>query len=235
MVQLNLLPDVKLEYVKAQRTRRLVFNLSILISAVAIALLVLLFVIDVAQKKHLSDLNHDVTNESNTLKAEPQITKILTVQNQLQSLTALHAAKPEVARLFNSYLDQVTPAVVHITNLSVDFNAQTVAIDGTADALSSVNKYVDTLKFTTYTTTTNTAATKAFNNIVLASFALSQNSADPSQAAGFNITFAYDKTIFDTAQTVNLSVPNLITTRSAIDQPGDLFKAAPTQTNTGSH
>src|SRR5436853_549214 len=99
MIQLNLLPEVKLEYIKAQRSRHLVLTTSLIISAAAIALLLLLFGIDFAQKKHLNDLSKDIKNESLALQQKPDITKILTVQNQLESLTALHANKPAAPRL----------------------------------------------------------------------------------------------------------------------------------------
>lgn len=237
MIQLNLLPDVKLEYVRAQRSRRLVLSVSVLVTAIAIALLVVLLLVDVAQKKHLSDLSHDITSESSTLQKEPQITKILTVQNQLESLTSLHAAKPAASRLFNNYLNQVTPAAVHITSFDIDYVKQSVVITGTADALSSVNKYVDTLKFTTFamggdTNTASTSNTKAFSNVVLNTFGLTTGTQDASQAASYTIGLSYDKAIFDITQNVNLSVPNLVTTRLAIDQPSDLFKAAPVTTKT---
>src|SRR4051794_9960581 len=99
MIQLNLLPDVKLEYIKAQRSRRLVITTSLLISAGAIILLVLLFSVSSLQKKHISDLSKSISKQTTELQQKPQINKILTVQNQLGSLTALHAAKPAAARL----------------------------------------------------------------------------------------------------------------------------------------
>ena len=154
MIQLNLLPDVKLEYIKAQRSRRLVFSVSVLVTIASVALLLLLLSVEGLQKKHLSDLNNDISSETSKLQNEPQINKILTVQNQLESLTALHAGKPAATRLFD-YLNQVTPANVNITDFSIDFTKQTTTVTGTSDSLSSVNKYVDTLKFTTYTTDSN--------------------------------------------------------------------------------
>jgi hypothetical protein len=227
MIQLNLLPDVKLDYIKAERTRRLVLSVSFIVTAVAVVLLVLVLSVDLAQKKHLSDLNRDITSESSTLENKPQIAKILTVQNQLESLTALHAAKPAASRLLDTYLDEVTPTSVAINSFNIDFTQQTATITGTADSLTTINQYVDTLKFTTYTSNTVTTATNAFSNVVLSSFGLNSDSTDPSQAASYTITLSYDKNIFDTTQTVTLSVPHLVTTRSEIDQPGDLFKAAP--------
>lgn len=232
MIELNLLPDIKLEYIKTQRARRLTLTVAVLVTIASIALLVLLLGVDGLQKKHLNDLNRDISSETGQLQHKPNINRILTVQNQLESLTALHAAKPAASRLF-SYLDQVTPAQIDINDFTIDFTQQTATITGTADALSSVNQYIDTLKFTTYTTGSNTTATKAFSNIVLSSFGLGSGGGNK---ANYSITLSYDKNIFDTTQTVTLSVPQLVTTRSELNQPTDLFKAAPTTTTgTGGH
>ncbi len=227
MIQLNLLPDVKLEYIKAQRYRRLVLSVSALVSIASIVLLVLIISANGLQRKHLNDLSHDIASESSKLKREPQIGKILTVQNQLERLTALHAAKPATSHLFD-YLNQVTPATVSISNFKIDFSLQTATITGTADALSSVNKYVDTLKFTTYSTAdSNSAAnSKAFSNIVLTSFGLTTQS-NAGHPATYTITLAYDKNIFDITKTVTLSVPNLTSTRSELESPSALFQASP--------
>jgi hypothetical protein len=231
MIQLNLLPDVKLEYIKAQRARRLVLTVSVLVGAVAIALLALLLSVDGLQKKHLSDLNRDIGSESSKLQGEPQISKILTVQNQLGSLTALHAGKPAASRLFD-YLNEVTPVQVSISDFSIDFTKQTSTITGTADALSSINKYVDTLKYTTYSGGSQSGNSPAFSNVVLSSFGLNSGSKDNSQAANYTITLSYDKNVFDITQKITLTVPNPITTRNGLQQPTDLFKASSSSTTT---
>lgn len=227
MVQLNLLPNVKLEYIKAQRMRSLVVSVSVIVTAIAILILVILFIADLAQKKSLSDLNSKIATETAELQSKPQIDKVLTVQNQLESLTALHASKPAASRLFTTYLNEVTPATASINSLQIDFNQHTATLQGTADSLATVDEYVDTLKFTTYTSTNVKTATKAFSNVVLSAFGVNANPQDPTQAASFTITLAFDKTIFDITQNVTLTVPNQITTRSLLEQPTDLFKTAP--------
>jgi hypothetical protein len=237
MIQFNLLPDVKLEYIRAQRARRMVMLICLAVSAASVVLLVLLFSVDGLQKKHLSDLNRDIANESHTLQSKQNINTILTVQNQLESLTNLHNGKPAATRLFN-YLNELTPASVSINNFTIDFTQYTMTITGNADALSSVNQYVDTLKLTKYTTANNNTAA-AFSNVVLSSFGLnggSQLSQPSGQAATYTVTLSYDKTIFDTTQTVALSVPN-VTTRAQISNPSDLFVApsSSTTTSTGGH
>lgn len=225
-MQLNLLPAVKMEYIKAQRARRLVFTVCVVVALASLALLLLLLGVSGLQKKHSNDLSKDISSESSKLQAEPQIDKMLTVQNQLQSLTALEAGKPAAAQLFG-YLNQVTPANVSITDFTIDFTQQTATITGTSSNLANVNKYIDTLKYTTFTTADNSTPQPAFSNVVLSSFNLNTDSTDPNQAANYTIGLSYNKTIFDITQNVKLSVPSVTTTRQNVNQPTDLFQAAP--------
>lgn len=241
MIELNLLPDIKLEYIKAQRTRRLVLTVSVLVSAVAVALLLILLSLDGLQRKHLSDLNSDIKDETQQLQGKPNINQILTIQNQLKSLTALHASKPNVIQLFN-YLGQVTPASVDINNLTADFTANSIVITGDSDTLASVNQYVDTLKATTYTSDVNPKSALAFNNVVLSAFSLStgvgpggQPVQPNSKPATFTINLGYDTNIFDITQKVNLNVPSQVSTRSTTSNPTDLFTAPQTTTTGGTH
>jgi Tfp pilus assembly protein PilN len=227
MVQFNLLPDVKIEYIKAERTKRLVLSLSFIVTASAVALLVLLLSVDGLQKKHLSDLSKDITKDIATLQNKPNINTILTVQNQLESLTTLHDQSPAASRLAD-YLNAVTPSNVSINTLSIDFTTNTVTISGSTDTLSSVNRYVDTLKLTAYVTKDNSNKTPAFTNVVLSSFGVSGISKDKNQAASFTVVFGYDKTIFDVTKDVALSVPS-ITTRAQLQTPSDLFKTQEAQ------
>jgi len=222
MIELNLLPDVKQELVKAQRTQRIIIVVSLLASVGAIALVLALFSLSQIQKKHINDLNKDIASQTATLQKDKQLKKILTVQNQLNSLTALHSAKPAASRLFN-YLIQTTPSDVTITNFSVDFNTHKISITGTAPALSSVNKYVDTLKFTEYKVDESKKSTKAFKNVILSSYAISNNTAT------YTVAFDYDPVIFDITKKVTLNVPNQTTTRSSTEQPTAVFKEAPKQ------
>src|SRR5689334_20407685 len=102
MIQFNLLPDVKLEYLKAQRLKQAVVSIAAIVAGVVLAVLVILFlVVDVFQKQHLKAVNNDIKTYTAKLQSIPDLNKILTVQNQLNSLPALHAQKPVTSRLFN--------------------------------------------------------------------------------------------------------------------------------------
>jgi len=201
MVQFNLLPDVKLQYVKAQRTKYLLALISLVVSAASITVLLFAFLtVNVVQKKSLSDLNKDISKYSTQLKSVKDLDKILTVQNQLSTLSSLHDQKPVTSRLFG-YITQLTPAKANLAQLNMDFTTNTMTIGGTADSLDTVSVYTDTLKRTTYTTQTNSTAVAAFSNVVLSSFTRGDKN------AGFTITCSFDPIIFNTKDAVTLTVP----------------------------
>src|SRR5437764_977489 len=140
MIQFNLLPDVKQEFIKARRTKRNTIAIASLVTGVALAILIILIlVVDVAQKKHLSDPNNDIKKYSSQLQSTPDLNKILTVQNQLNSLPALHQQKQLASRL-PDYLAKVTPAQASISKFHIDFTANTIEITGDTDSISTVNK-----------------------------------------------------------------------------------------------
>lgn len=224
MIQFNLLPDVKLEYIRTRRSKHMMLLASIAVSATALAVFVLLFVVvNVVQKKHLNDLNKDVTKLSSELKATPNLDKILTVQNQLDKLPALHSQKPVASRLF-SYLGQITPAQVSIAKLDVNFagsgglTSSTMIITGAADSINSVNTFIDTIKFTTYHSGDANDSKKAFSDVVLSTFGRED------KGASYTINLKFDPLIFDKNTNVVLTVPKQVTTRSETEKPSDLFQ-----------
>lgn len=225
MIQFNLLPDVKQEYLKANRNKRLVIGASLLVIAASLFVFVVLVgIVDVLQKKNLHDLNNDVSKYTSQLKSTPELNKILTVQNQLNSLSPLHDQKAVASRLFN-YLTQLTPAAATISEMSVDYQQHTMTITGAANSLDIVNIYADTLKFTTYKIADSNPSTsdkKAFSGVVLSEFRRNES------GAHYTILLSYDTTIFDSASKVSLTVPNIISTRSATELPTDLFKSGGT-------
>jgi len=223
MIQFNLLPDVKLEYLRANRLKRLMITISVLFAAACFVIAVLLFfAVNVAQKDHMNDLNKDIKATASKVKQTPNIDKIITIQNQLQSLPTLHSTKPAATRLFG-YLSQITPINVTISNVSVDFTANTFTLTGQTANLFGVNTFVDTLKFTTYAQKDDPASLKnAFSKVVLGGFATTDKDAT------YQITLSYDPAIFDNQNEVVLTVPKTVTTRAGSDKPNVLFEQSTT-------
>lgn len=219
MIEFNLLPDVKLKFVKTRRLERLVVLTSVVVAGATLAIFLFLLVfVDILQRTSMNNLGKAITAESSQLQGTRDINKILTIQNQLASLPALHDQEPVASRLFG-YMSSVTPAKATISSLKVDFVLHAISINGNADSISTINQFVDTLKFTTYTADNSPASKLAFSNVVLTSF--SAGSSQPTYA----ITAAFDPLIFSEAHTIQLTVPSKTTTRSIIDQP-NLFKTS---------
>jgi Tfp pilus assembly protein PilN len=205
MIQFNLLPDVKQEYLQTRRTKQLVVLISFIASGISLTILILLLVsVKLVQQKSMHDADKDITKYSNQLKSVPDIDKILTVQNQLNTLTGLHDGKVVASRTFG-FLQQLTPSSVSLNSLTTDFTANTINITGQASALDQVNLYVDTLKETTFTTSSDDTEAKAFSNVVLSSFGR-----DP-KGASYTLTLSFDPKIFSSADDVTLTVPNITT------------------------
>jgi hypothetical protein len=219
VIQFNLLPDVKLEYIKAKRLKSLTVMIAILFAGSCLVIAVLLYLaVNVGQKKHMNDLNTDITTAAKKVQNTPDINKIITVQNQLTSLPALHDGKPAATRLFN-YLAQVTPTNVTYSNVLVDFVGDTFSISGSANDLLGVNTFVDTLKFTKYTDKTAGAQpANAFSKVLLTGFSTND------KGATYQVTMSFNPDIFNNQKTIDFTVPKTITTRSQVDQPGALFQ-----------
>lgn len=260
MVQLNLLPDVKMQYIRARRRKRLILGVSFLTSAFFLFLFVLLFVyVRVAQHKHINDLGKDISAKTSELQSKPDINKILTVQNQLNALPGLHDQKVISSRLFD-YLKQLTPADAAISSVNIDFLEHKATIEGSAEEIRVVNKFADTLKFTGFKVNKEESdgaspvctlgsieqtsevineeqegvrgLCRAFSGVTLAEFSLSDEN-NKSSGVTYKIEFNFDNEIFanikppEGQKAVELVVPNIISTRSATEKPGELF--IPTQ------
>jgi len=222
MIQFNLLPDVKIKYINARRQKRLVILVSALVSVGSLGVLLLVVAyIYVIQGAQISDLNSKIKTASSSISNKKDqvddINKVLTVQNQLKSLDTLHADKPITSRIYD-YLAKITPALVTVSKLAVDNNEgiQTISIQGSTNTLETVNKFVDTLKFTTFQPVAeNSEKVTVFKDVVLVSFSRNDT------GSTYSITLKYDPIIFKSTESASgLVVPEgLITTRSELGRP----------------
>lgn len=222
MTQINLLPDVKQQFMRANRLRRTTMVISFIIASAALALFIfLLLTVKVWQKAHIGDLNKDIAKASKQLSDVPNLNRILTVQQQLKSLPSLHAQKPAAKRLLG-YISQVTPLNVTVSKTIVNFQTNTFELNGAAKNLEDINKFVDTLKFTKFKNPETNEEKPSFTNVVLTSFGRD------SDEATYVINLAFDPLIFDSKFTdLKLNVPQgFITTRSETERPSALFETS---------
>ena len=212
MIQFNLLPDVKKEYIKARRTKRLIFTSSLAVSGAALGIVFLLFLtVQVAQKGNIGDLSDDIQEELSSIRSIEDLDTMLTVQTQLNTLPDLYEQRPETSRLFD-YLTQLTPTAVTISTLDINMTTNTMSISGRADSLATVNQFTDTLKFSNYTVGGDATEIQAFSDVVT-------RLGRDREGATYTLDFVFDPVLFKTGQDTSLKVPNIVSTRSETKNP----------------
>jgi Tfp pilus assembly protein PilN len=148
MIEINLIPDVKRELLKAQHLRAAVISGSIIASIIAggLVLLLVLYVFGV-QTLRSSVLDGDITKGDKQLSSVEDLSKVLTIQNQLAKISALNADKNINSRLFD-LLDAVTPTggnSVQFSQITVNDEEQKITLEGQTRGYDSMEVFKKTL------------------------------------------------------------------------------------------
>lgn len=135
MIEINLIPDVKQQLIHAQTVRSRVIAGSIFVGVASLGILALLAVyVFGVQVLRNSIADSAIDEGSKTLNSVEDLSKTLTIQNQLSSLSALNSQKNIDSRIFDVLNAIVPPApnLVQISNLTIDSSATSIKIDGQA-------------------------------------------------------------------------------------------------------
>lgn len=229
MIRLNMLPDVKREYLRARQLESKVIAIALLLSAGAIAAIVLLSLYTYgAQTLQKSALDSRISKNMKELTSFKDIDKYVTIQNQLANIDTLHSKKSLFSRIF-TVLPKLNPKAPHnvkITNLKLDSAASTMIFQGETSSFTGLETFRDTLKNASLVYSSGsgqaTSTTKLFSTVSVDTRSLGK-SADGATVVSFSITTSYASQLFavDT-KTVDVSVPNKETTQSKTDAP-DVF------------
>lgn len=118
MIQINLIPDIKQEFLNAQRTRNVVVTGAIIAGVAAVGVVVLALVALGGQ--HLLDkaADDDIDKWNNEIVKVEDASSILTVQNQLSTLKQVGDSKQITSRLLDA-----TTAALSAGTTSVAFSS----------------------------------------------------------------------------------------------------------------
>ncbi len=214
MIQVNLIPDLKAQFLKAQRTKRVVMTLAGLVAAAFIGLTVMLFLyVNVAQKEHSDNLTEDINGLVAEFQSKQDLDKIVTIQKQLEALPLLHEQKPLISRL-PQYLTAVTPEGVEFRSIDLNFETLLIKMTGRSDTVADANKFVNSLKNARYTVGEDIETELIpFTNIILSTLSSSD------EGAVFEIDLTLDGQIFLNSEEVKLGVPEINSTLSELESP----------------
>jgi hypothetical protein len=227
MIEINLVPDVKQELIKAKRVQALVISGAILVGIVAIGIVVLLalYLFGVqAIQSHLAD--DAITSKSKQLANVPGLSDMLTIQNQLTKVTDLQNEKNIDSRFFDllNAINPSAPNAVRFSVASIDSGTKTINLEGQA-----ANGYVaaDILKKTilgttiSYKDSSGTKQTASLTTDVEASQLSYGEDATGAKVLLFTMTFTYNDAFFARSSQDAIIVP------PAFQNATDSYKGVP--------
>ncbi len=242
MLQLNLLPDVKKEFLKAQRTRNSVISICIVVSIIFVGILVVLGLLMGGQTIQKNLVTSDIKKNAATIQNTAEINQYLTVQNQLSQIDTLKADQPTYSRLFD-YLQKLNPASpnnVELTSVKVSSTGTTgtpdsIELQGSTKDFASLDVFKTTLQSATisYTKSDGEKVKDAplFTEVVVREASISRST--DSGRVNFTIEVAYNPDAFDSsAKSITLTVPNKTTSDADRNAPTNVFGGDSNSSNT---
>lgn len=141
--EINLVPEVKRQMIKAMRFRNIALFVSIILAAVAGGTVVIMATIWEGQNIAMGGQDTRLKMMSDKLKSYDSLGEFLTIQNQLSNIDEINSNKKVLSRTF-SILGTILPAgpdTINISELSVDLPINQIRFDAQADA--KVSPYID--------------------------------------------------------------------------------------------
>ncbi len=227
MIEINLVPDVKQELIHAQRIRSTVITGAILIGLISISIVALLaFYIFAIQGARDVFVNGQIDSGSKQLAKNDDLSKTLTIQNQLTKITDLNNDKKIDSRIFDVLKAIIPPAPndVKFSDLTIDSTANRITINGQAsNSYAALEVFKKTLAGANVKFTGNTG-------LVLASDISTSNTSYGEDSSGlkvlrFTVSFIYTPELFSpSSKDVSIVITNKgNATDSYLGVPTSLF------------
>jgi len=202
MIEINLVPDVKQELIRAQRIRTKVILGAIFvgIASVAVVVLLVIYVFGVQAARDYI-VKGQISSKSDKLSNIKDLSKTLTIQNQLTKISALNDDKKIDSRLFDLFNAIIPPAPndIQISDLTIDSTTNTITIDGqAANSYAAVEVFKKTItgaKVEFTDTTGNKADVTLASNISTSNTSYGEDSSG-TKVLRFTMSFEYAPEVF---------------------------------------
>lgn len=226
MIQLNLLPDVKKEYLKAQRTKATVIGVAILITMASVGLTLLLAsIVYLAQPGIIALSQRQIDSRAEEVQNVQDIDKYLTLQNQLSALPGLHDQTVSYSRLFDflKILNPAPPNEVQLTSLDINNESTTITMEGQTDGFKSFSVFEDTLANAKLTYTDQNNEKQTIDLFVPGGISVNDQSlsdTDGESSLTFSLQAIYNPEVFAPGiNNLKLDIPNIRTSQSVGEAP----------------
>ncbi len=148
MIEINLVPDVKQELLKAQRMRSAVVTAAIFTSIIAAGVVVLLLVyVYAVQLGRNAFLDSQIKNKAAQLEQVEDLSRMVTIQNQLGKITDLNQQKTISSRTFDmlSAVLPPEPNGVKISQVDINTTDKTIRLEGQTRGFDSMEVFKKTV------------------------------------------------------------------------------------------
>lgn len=232
MIEINLVPDIKQEFLRSQRLRAKVTLGAILICLAAGGVVVLLALALGAQKVREALADNDIKKDFNTLVQEnPNLDDVVTIQQQLAELSSVNDKKQISSRIFDLLvlINPQAPNNVQMTEVNFNPSTNTIQVNGVAGAgaFNAVDAFKKTILNTSisYTSDGKDKKTVLTSDVKVGKTSFSENS-QGERVVRFEISFKYPKELFsNTVSNVKIITPSEVidVTDSRLRVPDSLF------------
>jgi len=148
MIEINLIPDVKQELIRARTQRSAVVSISIFITLAFIALAIVLSVyVFGVQTVRSAIADSQIKKGAEQLAQVEDLSKVLTIQNQLTKVNDLNDSKKIDSRVFQILQAIIPPAPnsVTVSNLTIDTETGSLTFEGQTSSYPSLETFKKTI------------------------------------------------------------------------------------------
>ncbi len=149
MIEINLIPDVKQELIKAERVRAVVISTSIFAGIAALAIVGVLAAYVFGVQTVRSALSDDAIKKGGAqLASVEDLSKVLTIQNQLSKISELNSQKKIDSRIFDVLLAVIPPAPnnIEVSTLVIDAANSRVSLEGQTPTYDTLEVFKKTIE-----------------------------------------------------------------------------------------
>ena len=150
--EINLVPDVKGEMIKALKLRNFIFFLCIVVVAASIGVSLVFFSIAAGQEAVVSGKKNTLDEMSNKINEYSDLSDFLTIKDQLGNLSSISENKNQLSRLFG-VLSAILPTgadTITISTLSINFEEENPIVTIEAQANAGKEPFIDYKKSMQY-------------------------------------------------------------------------------------
>ncbi len=200
MIEINLIPDVKQELLKAQRARAVVISISIVSGIVAVAAVAILAVYVFGVQTVRSALADDtITKGADKLGQVEDLSKILTIQNQLKLISELNDRKNMDSRVFDVLAAVIPPAPndAQLSQVTINADTSTLTLEGQTrsyDTMEVFKKTIDSA-IIVFTQDGTEQQVKLATDISTSDISFGED-ATGTKVVRFTLSFTYAKELF---------------------------------------